>query len=135
MFDRIASWFRSLRGEKAEEAARHVAKPDGMSRRGFLRALGITAGTVILGGLTIPTSSTANFEFQPYDSGYLDELDGPWSRIIECTIQQYIKEEERRILHQRKLFKIFMKAGPINMNADDISWKVKFKRPQLLEAK
>ncbi len=50
MIDKFRAWLKSL--TEAEKSL--VERPVGMSRRGFLRALGITAVSVSAGGLLVP---------------------------------------------------------------------------------
>ncbi len=49
MFAQIRKFLSSLTGDRAEEAARRMATPAGMSRRGFLRAVGVTTAAVLVG--------------------------------------------------------------------------------------
>ena len=51
----FAAWLRSLTGDEARAAA---VKPACMSRRGFLRAMGVTAGGVLLGGAAVPVAAS-----------------------------------------------------------------------------
>lgn len=48
MFAQIRKFLSSLTGDLAEEAARRTAPPAGMSRRGFLRAVGVTTAAVLV---------------------------------------------------------------------------------------
>ena len=59
MFEHVAKWLQSLRGEQAEEAARRIVKPASISRRGFLRAIGLTTATVLLGDAVAVRQATS----------------------------------------------------------------------------
>lgn len=54
----------------------------------------------------------------------------PWSRIVNSTIRNYIKEREVNILRNRKLTALLKKKGRISMNWSGVAmdWKVKYKR-------
>lgn len=53
-----------------------------------------------------------------------------WSRELNTTIHQYIREEEVNILRNRKLLAMFKDRGRITMNhsGDMMDWKVRYKR-------
>lgn len=53
-----------------------------------------------------------------------------WSRIVNTTIHEYIREEEVNILRNRKLLALLKSRGRITFNhsGDLMDWKVKYKR-------
>lgn len=53
-----------------------------------------------------------------------------WSRIVNTTIHEYIREEEQNILRNRKLLALMQSKGRITFNhaGDQMDWKVKYKR-------
>jgi hypothetical protein len=53
-----------------------------------------------------------------------------WSRIVNTTIHEYIREEEVNILRNRKLLALMQSRGRITFNhaGDMQDWKVKYKR-------
>jgi hypothetical protein len=53
-----------------------------------------------------------------------------WSRIVNTTIHEYIREEEQNILRNRKLLALMQSRGRITFNhaGDLMDWKVKYKR-------
>lgn len=57
----------------------------------------------------------------------------PWSRVINSTIRNYIKEREVNVLRNRKLTALLKKRGRLSFNWSGISmdWKVKYKRIRL----
>lgn len=110
-FNSIAKWIRSLRGEEAEKAARLAVKPVGMSRRGFLRAIGLGATTICLGNsLTLAT----------LDDGDDFVVETEWSHIINSTIQDYIDNEEVIMLRVRLIRMMLHKQHMVYPH-----WKVK----------
>lgn len=54
----------------------------------------------------------------------------PWSRILNTTIKNYIRDYEVNILRNRKLLALLEKRGRISYNHDGIAvdWKVQYKR-------
>lgn len=71
MFTQIRKFLSSLAGDRAEEAARRMATPAGMSRRGFLRAVGVTTAAVLvpaaIGAAPRRTVFETLAEFDPAD--------------------------------------------------------------------
>src|SRR5262245_17682091 len=53
-----------------------------------------------------------------------------WSRIVNTTIREYIRQEEPNLRRNRKLLAMLQARGRISMNhgGTDMDWKVKFKR-------
>lgn len=53
-----------------------------------------------------------------------------WSRVVNTTIHDYIREVEVNILRNRKLLALMKQKGRIRMNGsgDLMDWKVKYKR-------
>ncbi len=53
-----------------------------------------------------------------------------WSRTVNTTIHQYIREQEENILRNRKLLAMMRERGRITFNhsGDLMDWKVKYKR-------
>jgi len=53
-----------------------------------------------------------------------------WSRVVNSTIHQYIREQEINILRNRKLLALLKQKGRISMNnsGDLLDWKVRYKR-------
>jgi hypothetical protein len=60
-------------------------------------------------------------------------MPAPWSRIVNSTIRNYIKEREINILRNRKLTALLKSKGRISFNWSGIGmdWKVKYKRVKL----
>lgn len=83
IFDRLAAWIRSLRGEQAEAAARQVAKPIGMSRRAFLGALGLTTTSLIFGEMSVelPKDFSSSTNFAPLGQQTMREYLKEWERV------------------------------------------------------
>ena len=57
----------------------------------------------------------------------------PWSRVINSTIRQYIRQEEVNILRNRKLTALLKKRGRITFNHSGtaMDWKVRYRRTPL----
>lgn len=57
----------------------------------------------------------------------------PWSRVVNTTIRNYIREEEVNILRNRKLLALLQKKGRISFNHSGVAmdWKVRFRRVPL----
>jgi hypothetical protein len=57
----------------------------------------------------------------------------PWSRVLNSTIKNYIKEREVNVLRNRKLTALLKKRGRLSFNWSGINmnWKVKYKRVRL----
>jgi hypothetical protein len=57
----------------------------------------------------------------------------PWSRVLNSTIKNYIRDREVNILRNRKLTALLKKRGRLSFNWSGISmdWKVKYKRVRL----
>jgi len=53
-----------------------------------------------------------------------------WSRILNTTIHQFVREEEVNILRNRKVLALLQKRGRISFNhsGDRLDWKVRYKR-------
>src|SRR5262245_40322432 len=53
-----------------------------------------------------------------------------WSRIVNTTIHEYVREVEENILRNRKLLALMRSRGRITFNhaGDLMDWKVKYKR-------
>lgn len=53
-----------------------------------------------------------------------------WSRVVNTTTHEFIKEEEVNILRNRKLLALMESRGRVTMNhaGDLLDWKVRFKR-------
>ncbi len=60
-------------------------------------------------------------------------MGAPWSRVVNSTIKNYIKDREVNILRNRKLTALLKKKGRISFNWSGISmvWRVKYKRVKL----
>jgi hypothetical protein len=60
-------------------------------------------------------------------------MGAPWSRIVNSTIKNYIKEREINILRNRKLSALLKKKGRITFGWSGIAmdWKIKYKRVRL----
>jgi hypothetical protein len=57
----------------------------------------------------------------------------PWSRVVNSTIRNYIREREVNVLRNRKLTALLKKRGRMSFNWSGIKmdWKVKYKRVRL----
>lgn len=57
----------------------------------------------------------------------------PWSRVLNSTIKNYIREREVNVLRNRKLTALLKKRGRLSFGWDGIKmdWKVKYKRVRL----
>jgi hypothetical protein len=57
-----------------------------------------------------------------------------WSRIVNTTIHEFIREVEPNILRNRKLLALLKSRGRITMNhaGDIMDWKVKYKRSPMI---
>ncbi len=53
-----------------------------------------------------------------------------WSRIVNTTMHEFIREEEENILRNRKLLALLKSRGRISMNhaGDYMDWKIRYKR-------
>src|SRR5271166_430536 len=58
----------------------------------------------------------------------------PWSRVINSTIRNYIRQEEVNILRNRKLTALLKKRGRITFNWSGIGmdWKVRYRRTPMV---
>jgi len=61
-------------------------------------------------------------------------LNAPWSRLVNTTIRDYIREEELNILRNRKLTALLKKRGRITYNHSGIAmdWKVRYRRAPMI---
>ena len=61
-------------------------------------------------------------------------LNTPWSRLVNSTIKNYLREEEINILRNRKLLALLQKRGRITFNWSGIAmdWKVRYRRAPLV---
>src|SRR5215510_10148628 len=57
----------------------------------------------------------------------------PWSRVLNSTIKNYIREREVNVLRNRKLTALLKKRGrySFNWSGTKMDWKVKAKRVKL----
>lgn len=57
----------------------------------------------------------------------------PWSRVVNSTTRNYIKETEVNILRNRKLLALLKEKGRISFNwsGTEMDWKVKYKRAKM----
>lgn len=57
----------------------------------------------------------------------------PWSRVLNSTIKNYIREREINVLRNRKLTALLKKRGRFSFNWSglNMNWKVKYKRVRL----
>jgi hypothetical protein len=60
-------------------------------------------------------------------------MGAPWSRIVNSTIKNYLKEREINILRNRKLTALLKSRGRITFNwsGTAVDWKVRYKRVNL----
>src|SRR5690349_8508157 len=60
-------------------------------------------------------------------------MGAPWSRVVNSTTRNYVKEREVNILRNRKLTAMLKKKGRISFNWSGIAadWKIKYKRVRL----
>ncbi len=60
-------------------------------------------------------------------------MSAPWSRILNSTIKNYIREREVNVLRNRKLTALLKKRGRISFNwsGTKMDWKVKYRRVRL----
>lgn len=60
-------------------------------------------------------------------------MGAPWSRVVNSTIKNYIRDREINILRNRKLSALLKKKGRISFNwsGTAMDWKVKYKRVRL----
>jgi hypothetical protein len=60
-------------------------------------------------------------------------MGAPWSRIVNSTIKNYIKERENNTLRNRKLSALLKKRGKITFNWSGVAmdWKIKYKRTRM----
>jgi hypothetical protein len=60
-------------------------------------------------------------------------MGAPWSRIVNSTIKNYIKERENNTLRNRKLSALLKKRGKITFNwsGTAMDWKIKYKRTRM----
>ena len=58
----------------------------------------------------------------------------PWSRVINSTIRDYIRQEEVNILRNRKLTALLKKRGRITFNHSGIAmdWKIRYRRTPMV---
>ena len=61
-------------------------------------------------------------------------LNTPWSRIVNTTIRDYIREESLNILRNRKFTALLKKRGRITYNHGGIAmdWKVRYRRAPMI---
>lgn len=61
-------------------------------------------------------------------------MGAPWSRVLNSTIKNYIRERENNTLRNRKLYALMKKKGRISFNwsGTAMDWKVKYKRVRLV---
>lgn len=61
-------------------------------------------------------------------------LNAPWSRLVNTTIRNYLREEELNILRNRKLLALMMKRGRItyNWSGTAMDWKVRYRRAPMV---
>jgi len=61
-------------------------------------------------------------------------LNTPWSRIVNTTIRDYIREEEPNIFRNRKFTALLKKRGRITYNHPGIAmdWKVRYRRAPMI---
>ncbi len=112
MLDRFLSWLSAL----SEAGKSQAPKPTGMSRRGFLRALGLGATTVVMGqSVGWRAVSVAAAE---------EEEESAWSGIVNTTIQRYIREEEANILRNREFMLLLKKKGKVvfDVGRMEVEW-------------
>jgi hypothetical protein len=57
----------------------------------------------------------------------------PWSRVLNSTIKDYIREREVNVLRNRKLTALLKKRGRLSFNhsGTKMNWKVKYRRVRL----
>jgi hypothetical protein len=62
-----------------------------------------------------------------------ENMAAPWSRVVNATIKNYIRDREVNILRNRKLTALLKKRGRISFNWSGTSmvWRVKYKRVKL----
>ncbi len=112
MLDRFLSWLSAL-----SETEKSIApKPTGMSRRGFLRALGLGTTTVVLG-------QSVGWRAVPVAAA---EEESKWSGIVNTTIQHYMRDERGNIERNLTLMHLLKEKGKIvfDVGRMEVEWTV-----------